>query len=171
MIVVSSRGAIPTDEALLGSVSSRLAADAPCPVLIVGSGREQEVDPDQWAGRTLVCGLDGSRQACSAALHAADLAAALEGPLLAVAVETDPDVACLERVRSRLAGTRTHVDIDVRGGDPADVIERVAAAATAPLIAVGSRGLGPRSGDLLGPVCTSLLRHARRPVLVTPTTT
>src|SRR5437660_688445 len=55
-----------------------------------------------------------------------------------------------------------------RAGDPSWELERVAAAITAPLIAVGSRGLGPWEDALLGTVARRLLQTARRPILVLP---
>jgi nucleotide-binding universal stress UspA family protein len=57
-----------------------------------------------------------------------------------------------------------------RSGDPADELERVAATATARLIAIGSRGLGPPRSLLLGSVSRRLLQHARRPIMVVPAT-
>ena len=50
LIVVGSRGSEPRSDALVAGVSSRLAADAPCPVLVVARGLEQHVDPDAWPG-------------------------------------------------------------------------------------------------------------------------
>jgi len=57
---------------------------------------------------------------------------------------------------------------DIRSGDPAWELERVAAAITAPLIAIGSRGLGPLDDGLLGSVARRVLRGARRPILIFP---
>jgi nucleotide-binding universal stress UspA family protein len=62
------------------------------------------------------------------------------------------------------------VDWDLRSGDPAWELDRVASAATAPLICIGSRGLGPRTDPLLGSVTRQLLRGARRSILVLPAT-
>ncbi len=62
------------------------------------------------------------------------------------------------------------VDHELRRGDPAEELERVAATATAPLIAVGSCGLNRRHAALLGSVARRVLRHARRPILVVPAT-
>jgi nucleotide-binding universal stress UspA family protein len=57
-----------------------------------------------------------------------------------------------------------------RSGEPAEELERVAATATAPLIAAGSRGLDPPQSPLLGGISRRLLQHARRPILIVPAT-
>jgi nucleotide-binding universal stress UspA family protein len=181
MIVVGSRGNAPAGDPLLGSVSSRLAADAPCPVLIVPPELQQHVRPSSWWARTVVCGFDGSAAGWAAALHAGRLAAALRGTLELVSVGDHlpwrmSDIA--GEVSGRLTssgllrrGTAAPaIDWAVHGGDPAWELECVASTATAPLIAVGSRGLGPHIDPLLGSTVRRLLLTARRPVLVTPAT-
>jgi nucleotide-binding universal stress UspA family protein len=54
----------------------------------------------------------------------------------------------------------------VHGGDPAEEIERVAAAADADMVVVGCRGESTVGRVLLGSVSTRLAHHADRPVLV-----
>jgi nucleotide-binding universal stress UspA family protein len=46
MIAVGSRGRGPVRRALLGSVSARLAATAPCPVLVVPETAELGDEPE-----------------------------------------------------------------------------------------------------------------------------
>jgi nucleotide-binding universal stress UspA family protein len=87
LIVVGTRGNAPVTGAL-GSVSVRLAADAPCPVLVVSPGLERHVAPADWRGRTLVCGFDGSAQARGAVSHSAILASRLGGSLQVVSIGT-----------------------------------------------------------------------------------
>jgi nucleotide-binding universal stress UspA family protein len=181
-IVVGSRGNAPVTGPL-GSVSARLAADAPCPVLIIAPGLERHVQPKAWRGRTMVCGFDGSPQARAAACNAAILASRLGGSLRVVSVgpgvgrdSVDDLVRSAQAAVARWATHRGHpvVPLDVhhelRRGDPAEELERVAATATAPLIAVGSCGLNPRREALLGSVSRRVLDHARRPILVAPAT-
>jgi nucleotide-binding universal stress UspA family protein len=182
LIVVGTRGNAPVTGDL-GSVSVRVAADAPCPVLVVPAGLERHVKPDAWHGRTLLCGFDGSSPARSAACHTAMLASRLGASLRVVTVgthvppETVSDLLNSVQVAARgQAATRggpvASLDVrhEFRGGDPVDELERVAAAATSPLIAVGSSGLNPRPAALLGAVARRMLRQARRPILVVPAT-
>ena len=178
LIVVGTRGNAPVTDAL-GRVSSRLAADAPCPVLVIPQGLESHIRPLTWRTRTLVCGFDGSVPAWSAAARAADLASRLGGSLRLVntgaGIGTDAVRDLLGQLsdaaaRRGVAVAPREVQFEQRSGDPSDELERVAATATAPLIAVGSRGLDPPQAPLLGSVCGRLLQHARRPIMVVPAT-
>lgn len=54
----------------------------------------------------------------------------------------------------------------VPGGDPAEELERVAAAAGADMVVVGCRGQSAAWRVLLGSVSTRLAHHADRPFLV-----
>jgi nucleotide-binding universal stress UspA family protein len=165
LIIVGTRADQGRRDGLIGSVSSRLAADAPCPVLVVPPRLERHVRPLGWRGRTLVTGFDGSIASWGAARHAATLAGLLEGGLSVVSVGTDaPHADVVDGLRTAVQDVR----YEHRAGDPAWELERVAAAITAPLIAIGSRGLGPWEEALLGSVARRLLRTARRPVLVLP---
>src|SRR3954447_14361571 len=182
LIVVGTRGNAPVTDAL-GRVSSRLAADAPCPVLVIPRGFESHIRPLTWRTRTLVCGFDGSAPAWSAAARAADLTSRLCGSLRLVntgaGIDADAvrdllaqlsDAAARRAMRRGLAVAPLEVRFEQRSGDPAEELERVAATATAPLIAVGSRGLDPPRAPLLGSVSGRLLQHARRPIMVVPAT-
>lgn len=55
---------------------------------------------------------------------------------------------------------------EVLEGDPAKRILELARLRDVDLIVVGSRGLGPLAGTLLGSVSLDVLHHADRPVLV-----
>jgi nucleotide-binding universal stress UspA family protein len=182
IIVVGTRGNAPVTDAL-GRVSSRLAADAPCPVLVIPRGLEPHIHPLSWRGRTLVCGFDGSSSAWGAARRAADLAEQLAGSLRLVntgaGVGADQvrdvlaqlgDATARQAIPRQLPVAPVDVRFEQRSGDPAEELERVAATATAPLIAVGSRGLDPPRAPLLGAVSRRLLQHARRPIMVVPAT-
>jgi len=180
LVVVGTHGEARSGDALVGSVSGRLAADAPCPVLVIAPGLEPHVRPESWSGRTIVSGFDGSPAAWGAARHAADLANRLGGGLSVVSVgavmPAEGIVAHLRHAMSRLSSDRgiataPAVRHEFRGGDPAWELEAVAAAITAPLIAIGSRGLGPWRDALLGSVARRLLRTARRPILILPAAT
>lgn len=182
LIVVGTRGNAPVTDAL-GRVSSRLASDAPCPVLVIPRGLESHVRPLTWRARMLVCGFDGSSPAWSAASRAADLASQLGGSLRLVNIGAGIGADTVREVLAHLADATARramrhdvpvapldVQFEQRSGDPAEELERVAATATAPLIAVGSGGLGPPRAPLLGSVSGRLLQHARRPIMVVPAT-
>jgi nucleotide-binding universal stress UspA family protein len=170
LLVVGTRGRDARPDALLGSVSNRLAADAPCPVLVVSPRIARHVRPESWRGRTLVVGVDGSNVARGVAREAALLARRLHGSLALVSVGplwTRADDA-LHVVHDVAPSCRARHE--ARTGDPAWELERVAVASTAPLIAIGSRGTGPSSDVLLGPVARRLLVTSNRPVMILPAT-
>ena len=83
----------------------------------------------------------------------------LSGELRA-ANETVASAAAL----ARQAGVET--ETEVLGGDPPDRILELARLRDVDLIVVGSRGLGPIAGTLLGSVSREVLHHADRPVLI-----
>lgn len=57
-------------------------------------------------------------------------------------------------------------DYEILEGEAPDEIVRIAAARDADLIVIGSRGLGPVPGALLGSVSSAVARHADCPVVV-----
>jgi nucleotide-binding universal stress UspA family protein len=64
----------------------------------------------------------------------------------------------------RQAGVET--ETEVLDGDPPGRILELAKLRDVDLIVVGSRGLGPIAGTLLGSVSREVLHHADRPVLI-----
>jgi nucleotide-binding universal stress UspA family protein len=171
LIVVGTRGAARVTGAPLGSTSRRLAAGAPCPVLIVPRAIQCYVRPLTWRTRTIVCGFDASDAAWNAAEHAAALAQGLRARLTLVSVGATVPWK-MSGVARELAARQplAHIDWEHRNGDPAWELQRVASANTAALIAVGSHGAGHADRRLLGSVARQLLLNARLPVLVAPTT-
>jgi nucleotide-binding universal stress UspA family protein len=67
-----------------------------------------------------------------------------------------------------LAGCTAQWSFQVRAGDPAQELERVARERQADLLVVGRRGHTVVHRLLLGSVANRLLHHADRPVLVVP---
>jgi hypothetical protein len=116
LIVVGTRSHDAAPDAVLGSVSRRLAAEAPCPVLVIPPNLATAVRPERWPGRTLVCGLDGSEPGWSAAGHAAALAARLGGSLMTVSVGSGADAgASDEEVADRLQAHGRRAAPGIRG--------------------------------------------------------
>jgi nucleotide-binding universal stress UspA family protein len=152
MLVVGRRGDDSRSDDLLGSVSARLAADAPCPVLIVPPKLQHHVRPSAWSTRTIVCGFDTSAAAWESALRAARIAAPLGCRLKLVSVQSQVSWL-LSEVAQELSGRLSRpgmlppgcatpvIEWEWRGGDPAWELECVAATATAPFVAIGSRGV------------------------------
>ncbi len=175
LLVVGNHGRSAAWDVLVGSVSSRLATGSPAPLLVVPPEVDGVRVPDRWAGRSLICGFDGSEASARAARAAARLAAAVGALLRLVCVlhEDDrepPSEDALREVAFAAVpdGTRLVVERAWRRGDPAEQLELVAAASDAPAIVVGTRGRGPLRSALLGSTSRRVLNAARRPVLLVP---
>jgi nucleotide-binding universal stress UspA family protein len=74
----------------------------------------------------------------------------------------------LERARELLAQEGVDADEEILEGSAAERVVELARARNAPLIVVGSRGLGAVAGALLGSVSSAIIHRADRPVLVVP---
>ena len=174
LIVVGSRGRGALRSALLGSVSRRLTAQAPCPVVIVtpGAVEYRASRPDGSDGRvpSLVCGIDGSEPSLKAARLAADLADRLGDRLLLLHAHD-------ARRRNWVSGL---ADADwpasdgtkptrlIEPGPPAYALESVAGREGARLIVVGARAMGPLRSALVGSVSAQLIGTAGCPVVIVP---
>jgi nucleotide-binding universal stress UspA family protein len=77
--------------------------------------------------------------------------------------------AALERAHELLAHEGVDTDEEILEGSAADRVVELARTRNAPLIVVGSRGLGAVAGALLGSVSSAIIHRADRPVLVVPT--
>jgi nucleotide-binding universal stress UspA family protein len=168
LLVTTTAARRPVDWLLVGSVSSQLAARAPCPVLVVAR--------DASAGRPgpVVCGYDGSDHGVRAAGHAAWLAAALGRELVLAHVRSlhdhVPVVAGAELEAAAAALRGPEVRVVLRDGDPGEGLARLAATCDAAVVVAGTRGRGPVASALLGSVSATLVRSAARPVLLVPAT-
>ena len=168
-IVVGRRSRSATRAALRGTVSGRLAAAAPVPVIVVAHGGS-----GGGAGGGIVCGVDGSAHARRAVAVAARLAARLGVRLTLVAADdvarAGPCSAVLADAARAAGGVAPHVEVALVGvvGEAAQGLAAVAADRGADLVAVGSRGRGPWRVALLGSVSSALMCTAPCPVLIVP---
>ena len=76
--------------------------------------------------------------------------------------------AALDRAQTLVRQEGCEADAEILEGTPAEQIVELARARNAPLIVVGSRGLGAVAGALLGSVSSAIIHRADRPVLVVP---
>ena len=175
---------------MLGSVSEEVARISPCPTLVVAGGE------GAWPPRKVVVGDDLSDEA----RRAGELAARIGGlfgasGLLVLGFPSPASFAHAEafaaasRVRAsesmfgvggellreravrleEMLGERP--EIKVSAGDAAELILEAAGEDGGPaLVAVGSRGLDALRRLALGSVSTDVLRTARGPVLIFPST-
>jgi nucleotide-binding universal stress UspA family protein len=185
LLVVGAGGRRWARPAPLGSVSSALAARAPCPVVVVPRGALsslQALPGDQ----SVVCGVDPGDAPVAVAEVALGLAERLGLRLVLAHVEParpePPRSASFEhpasrdhrqpahwrlcRVAEALAPARPEVRLE--RGEPAGVLERVAAQESASLLVVGAGGGGGLGLPLLGAVPQRLASRASRPVVLVP---
>lgn len=162
----AARGGL--DRILIGSVSSLLAARAPCPVLAVPLAAALE------AAGPILAGYDGAEHSLRAARVGATLAARLgrELVLLHVAGRRDEDVRPDDRLASHLYGAAVaalgaeqdrppldlKVGLAVEEGDPVEELARVGRDRDAALIITGARGRNVLTSALLGSVSAGLVR-------------
>ncbi len=139
LVVVGSRGRGSLRAAVLGSVSRDLTAQARCPVVIVPSGqvRTNPGDAAPPAHASVVCGIDGSDQALTAAAIAGRLAKRLGYRLVIVharqniramvsypgARSTTPPVTGQADSVEQLADEIVQRAVEAAGGDASAVIE------------------------------------------------
>lgn len=180
LILIGSRGATDIRRFLLGSVSRRVVAHAPCPVLVV----KKSVP----ALRRIVVGVDGSKQGQAAVdfllrmpvpevahvtvvsvVPPLPIESSLQPPSLLnrvlVPLEKQArDVAAQEAARIRGAGFEA-TSLAVHG-NPGHEIVRLAESERADLVVVGSRGLTGAPRFLMGSVSDGVVKYAPCPVLV-----
>lgn len=180
LLVVGSRGLREIGSALLGSVSSALMREAPCPVVVVPPGCALPV-----AGiGVVVVGVDGGERDASLLRLAADLARRLEAAVHALhAFHASPAVGMTpiapplaselrEAAEERLDRAVAEAEVSARRSvvelPAAEALEHAAEQDGAGLIAVASQGHGKLHSVLHGSVTVRLAAEAPVPVLVLP---
>lgn len=181
-VVVGRRGLGAVKSAFLGSVSSRLATDASCPVFVINEDENRPTDGP------IVVGVDDSEFGTAALSFAMAQAAARKAavravtayrmPALALPVEPDlmvelqrSEAAEAEKMlttaveRARTADTRSvEVEKIIVEDSPANAI--LQQSKDAQLVVVGSHGKGFVKRLFLGSVSRHVLADADRPVVV-----
>lgn len=184
MLVVGSRGLGGLAGLVLGSTSSRLAMQAPCPVAVVRAGQERETSP---SARRVVAAVDGGTASDLVLDMAFDECEIRGAGLTAVHTYTPPSLAFSEDagvrewpelhereellLAERLAGWRAkHPDVDVVAktmhGYSAPAL--VAESARAAVIVMARGGRGRLRDAVIGTPCREVLHHARCPILIIP---
>ncbi|MBB5788828.1 universal stress protein [Jiangella mangrovi] len=182
LIVVGSRGLGGVGSLALGSVSTRVAARASCPVVVVPPG-------SRHLDGAIVVGVDGSEHSDAALRFALARGRDEQTEVVAVSAyrapflplqDVDPETMsvvgaeerrlalealhqAVDRARQAIGGP---VDVSVRleEGHPADVLLDLGRDAA--LLVVGSRGRGPVRSLLLGSISQAVLHQAAGPVAV-----
>lgn len=198
VIVVGSRGLGAVRALVLGSVSSRTASDAPCPVIVVpesesedGGGVGSGSGGERHHGKVVVGvdGSDSSRRALRFALRHALLTGSSVEVVNSWEVPLPQDTESLaadggamhEEVFDRqseeiVAGVLAEViddqteDLDISAVRmQEDPVEALTRASReADLLVVGSRGRGGVRGLIMGSTSQGVLHHAKVPVAVLP---
>jgi nucleotide-binding universal stress UspA family protein len=134
---------------LLGSVATAMLRQAPCSVLVARASGDTA-----WSPRSIVVGMDGSREALTSAVMAAELSDRFGATVGTIAARGDPQVD---------QGVLSEIDeLDWVSGHPVSAL--VDASRDADLVIVGSRGL--RAVEALGSVSERVAHQAHCSVLV-----
>jgi nucleotide-binding universal stress UspA family protein len=182
LIVVGRDHHTPLFSLRRGSVSQKLAREAPCPVVIVsGSPRLQRDQANRATPWTVIAGVDGTEESTNATLFAKDLADRLGDRLLLVHAHPSPaaftihaggpgeaGVSIPDSIWEALGHSGNGAGFVVGGAPPAHTLQAVAAREKARLIVIGA-GSDDGPGALLrGSVSAQLPRLATCPVVIVP---
>ena len=184
ILVVGSRGYGPLRRVLLGSVSAKLVAGAPCPVLVTPRGIAEQ-RPRRSPGRDrdgvvtlsnapVLLAYDGSPSSAVAIAAAGRLVKSRHAVVSNVwarrsALDATQRTAA-EGVRlAEAAGFRAEPLCVPERDHPWHALLDAARSAGASMVVAGAQGLSGIRRALLGSVSTGLVHHAELPVLVVPT--
>lgn len=179
MIVVGSRGLGAFRRGLLGSVSTAVTRHAQCPVTVV---HETAAGADQWAGKPILVGVDGTENSVDAVEYAFEEASRRGVGLIALHSWSDTNslelgivdweaIAADEEalLAERLAGYgERYPEVAVRRIVVANrpVRAMLDASADAQQVVVGSHGRGGFTGMLLGSTSNALIHTVECPITV-----
>ena len=192
LIVVGTRGLGSLASMVVGSVSVRVASQAPCPVVVVPTPEGDR--PATTSLDRIVVGVDGganSRRALGLAMNLAEESGGevvvvhswevpfAYDPVALTASGWQPQEELFEEqseklvaelladvVDERREGSEVTVSVVRTKSRPAEALLEAATGADA--IVVGSRGRGSVRGLLLGSVSQTVLHHSPIPVVVLP---
>lgn len=184
LVVLGSRGRHELGAAVLGSVSTAVMRNAPCPVVVVPPDASL---PTGLTQPSIVCGVEGSDRDPDVLRLADDLRSRLGGALHAVHARDPSPVApgpagiapplmpeLDEAAHARLAASLRESGVEAHAAvvslPAALALQRVAAEKDATLIVIGCRGRGKVASVLLGSVAVQLAADASCPVVVLPPT-
>ncbi len=126
--------------------------------------------------RRILVGTDGSETAARAEEFAARLAKRFRADLVIVSgfdrerVPKKEAMGVVEAARHRVSAQRVKAEVEVDGGEPADVVLTVADRRQADLVVVGNRGMGKARRFRLGSVPERVATYAACDVLIRDTT-
>ncbi len=143
-----------------------------------------EVHVTERTQNTIIVGIDGSPNAGIAAAWAVELGRRLDAPVEAVAAWTeipppyeDGVAEHIEQMNAHVADVMTRtldadglgcIDVTAVHGPSAEALLQAADKMEASMLVIGTRGLGPLSGLLLGSISRRLLFTTHRPLVVVP---
>jgi nucleotide-binding universal stress UspA family protein len=176
VLITGSDVRTPLERMMNGSVSSDLAAAAPCPVVVVTENAALH-----QPGPVIVA-FDGSGDSLRAIRHGAILARGLHRSLVLVHVvprgasaPTDDDIALKLQAAARncelggvrgLQGCSLDVTVVIDHGDPVEQITSSARDRAAAVMVLGTRGRAAVGEMLLGSVSAGVVCAAGRPVML-----
>jgi nucleotide-binding universal stress UspA family protein len=160
LVVVGNRGTGGIRGLQVGSVSAALAAQAPCPVVVVRPHREGTAFRASPRGQVVV-GVDGTEMSTPAVRFALQEAARRHVGVIAVHVSTTRGPHPTYD-HMRVPGIPFHTKL-VRSHPALALIDE---SADAELVVVGSHGRGGLVAAQLGSVSQAVLEHAACPVAV-----
>ena len=134
----------------------------------------------------ILLGVDGSEHALHAAQKAAELARTVNSKILRIVIAYEPVPSylgepnmqtaisarmkeaetILEKAMEAVGKIPGEVHTEILEGPPAEAILDVANTRKSDLIVMGSRGLGPLRGAMLGSQSQKVVQHAPCPVLI-----
>jgi nucleotide-binding universal stress UspA family protein len=169
LIVLGSRG-LYQQEQVFGSVVRKIAAHAPCDVLLTRA-REVQLTPEEAPYRRLLVATDGSATADRAARKGFGLAKRLEAEvgLVFVGHPKTGELILQDTVATMGQEEGISATTSIREGDAAQEIIAEATTSAADLVVIGNRGLAGTKAILIGSVPLTVAEYATTDVLIART--